>query len=88
MLSTVDVGRILGEERRDGKTGALPAATVRQYLADSKGGRFRDHPFPEPGGRVGRSPVWLPDQIPAIREWARTRPGAGTRTDLRQEPSS
>ncbi len=86
MLTTVEVGEILGEERQDGKTGPLPPATVRQYLAESKPtskrGRFKKHPFPEPAGRAGRSPIWDPSQEQAIREWARTRLGAGTRTDL------
>lgn len=91
MLTTIEVGQILGEERQDGKTGPLPPATVRQYLAESqktsKKGRFVKHPFPEPAGRAGRSPIWDPDQEDAIREWARTRPGAGARTDLRKKTS-
>jgi len=83
VLSTVDVGRILGEERQDGKTGPIPAATVRQYLADSRSGRrFPGHPFPEPDGRIGRSPAWNKDREQEIREWARTRLGAGFRRDL------
>jgi hypothetical protein len=86
VLSTVEVGKILGQERQDGKTGPLPAATVRQYLADSRSGRrFKGHGFPEPKGKVGRSPVWLPSQEQEIREWARTRLGSGARTDLTRD---
>lgn len=86
MLDTVAVGEILGQERRDGKTDPIPAATVRQYLHDSRSGRrFKDNPFPEPAGKAGRSPVWLAEQEEDIREWARKRPGPGARTDLISE---
>lgn len=86
-MDTIEVGRILGEERRDGKTGPIPASTVRQYLADSKSGRrFKGDPFPLPAGKAGRSPVWdRATQEQALREWARRRPGAGARTDLTKE---
>jgi hypothetical protein len=83
VLTAKDVGRILGEERRDGRTGALASKSVSQYLVESKkGGRFATHPFPQPAGRVGQWPYWLPDQEAEIREWARNRPGPGARTDL------
>lgn len=92
MLTTVEVGVILGEERQDGKTGPLSAASVRQYLAESKStskrGRFKDHPFPKPARHAGRSPIWSLDQEEAIREWARTRLGSGARTDLTRGKST
>jgi hypothetical protein len=91
-LTTVEVGQILGEERQDGKTGPLSPATVRQYLAESKStskrGRFRNHPFPAPADRAGRSPIWDPGQEQAIREWARARLGAGARTDLARDKAN
>jgi hypothetical protein len=84
MLTTTDVGRILGEERakRDGtppeEAGSLRPKTISQYLVDSKpGNRYADHPFPEPAYRHGLRPFWTPDQEAAIREWARSRPGPG-----------
>lgn len=83
MLSTTDVGRILGEERRDGRTGPLGQKTVSQYLVESApGGRFEKNPFPAPHGHLGNRPFWLPEQEAAIRDWARSRPGQGARTDL------
>ena len=90
VLTTTEVGRILGEYRPLPKDAAdapntqpLSGKTVSQYLVESKpGGRYAEHPFPAPAGRVGQWPYWLPEQEPAIREWAAKRAGAGARTDL------
>jgi hypothetical protein len=84
VLTTVDVGVILGEERARRKgipldqAKPLASKSVSQYLVDSKkGGKLADHPFPPPAGRIGNRPYWLPEQGPEIRKWARERPGEG-----------
>lgn len=33
----------------------------------------RDHPAPKPVDKIGRTPVWSPDEV---REWHRNRPGS------------
>jgi hypothetical protein len=90
VLTAQDVGRILGEYRprpkdpeKEPDTSPLTAKSVSQYLVESKpGGRFANHPFPAPAGRIGQWPYWLPEQESEIRDWAVSRPGAGARTDL------
>lgn len=52
--------------------------TVLQYRIESKaGGRYANHPFPEPDGYQGRSPCWAIGRTIEIREWDRTRVGRG-----------
>lgn len=94
MLTAKDVGVILGEYRPVPKpskknpnpvrnTSPLTPKSVSQYLVESKpGGRYAHHPFPQPAGRIGQWPYWLPSQEKEIREWADGRLGAGKRTDL------
>jgi hypothetical protein len=52
--------------------------TVHKYLWESHpGGRYSDHPFPTPDGRIGRSPYWNPDRVQEIQQWAAGRKGRG-----------
>lgn len=94
LLTAKDVGRILGEYRPVPKkptkrnptmerdASPLSPKSVSQYLVESKaGGRYAEHPFPQPAGRVGQWPYWLPEQESEIRAWAESRLGAGARTD-------
>lgn len=68
VLDTTAVGELLGVKPK----------TISQYLLESKqGGRYADHPFPAPHGRVGNSPYWLPEQADEIRQWDATRVGQG-----------
>jgi len=69
VLTSEDVARVLGVKSR----------TVRQYLYESSrpDGRYANHPFPKPAGRIGRWPYWLPEQEQEIREWDAGRAGQG-----------
>lgn len=78
MMLIADVAALLGE-------GVKPK-TVSQYLAESRTGlgrdgkrkgRYADHPFPEPDGRVGRAPWWRLERRAEILAWAAERPGQG-----------
>ena len=52
---------------------AVTARTIAAYQA-----RYAEsHPFPEPAGKVGRSPYWLESQREAIIKWDEGRPGRG-----------
>jgi hypothetical protein len=52
--------------------------TISQYLVESgPEGRYADHPFPAPDGRIGRGPYWLRKREKEIRKWAETRAGQG-----------
>lgn len=52
--------------------------TVSQYLTESRpGGRYEQHTFPTPNGRIGRAPWWALDRADEIREWNANRPGQG-----------
>ena len=54
------------------------AKTVSEYLSYSKpGGRYENHPFPEPDGYIGRGPWWLPERVDEVRRWAEGRRGRG-----------
>ena len=77
-LDCTAVGIILG--RCAGRK-PLAARTVSTYMTQSTtpGGRYVDHPFPAPNNYIGRHPYWLPDRVPEIEHWARTRVGQGTR---------
>lgn len=56
----------------------VKTATIRHYRADSlPGGRYENHPFPEPDGHLGSTPYWLRDRDDQIRAWAAARPGKG-----------
>jgi hypothetical protein len=56
----------------------VKAATIRHYRAVSlPGGRYADHPFPEPSGHLGQTPYWLSERNDEIRAWAAARPGKG-----------
>lgn len=68
ILGTEEVGALLG----------INAATVLKYLHwCEEGGRYEDHPFPEPAGIVSRVYYWTEEQVPQILEWKRTRAGRG-----------
>jgi hypothetical protein len=68
VLDLDGVGEILG----------VKGKTISQYLAESKGkGRYADHPFPAPHGRIGNGPYWLLEQADEIRQWDATRVGQG-----------
>lgn len=63
-----DVGKILGVTGR----------TVSKYLSSSQnGGRYADHQFPKPDGRMGKSPYWLKSRFDEIWDWHRARRGQG-----------
>ncbi|MEU2169596.1 hypothetical protein ACH47V_26450 [Micromonospora chersina] len=52
--------------------------TISQYLTESRpGGRYAQHPFPAPGGRLGRAPWWHPGRADEIRDWDAEWPGQG-----------
>lgn len=54
--------------------------TISQFLVESKpGGRYSEHPFPTPDGRIGRGPYWLAARRQDIVEWDESRPGRGVR---------
>lgn len=56
----------------------VKAATIRHYRAVSApGGRYADHPFPEPDGHLSNVPYWLVTSDDKIRAWAAGRPGKG-----------
>jgi hypothetical protein len=82
-LNLAAVGRVLGTFRPDGSGAPLTAKSVSIYIQESKpGGRYESHPFPQPAGRVGGgpgggAPYWTADQVSAIEEWGRNRPGQG-----------
>jgi hypothetical protein len=62
------VGKILG----------LTPDTVTRYMRESlPDGRYASHPFPDPDGRLGNSPYWLPDRTAEIYNWGVTRIGRG-----------
>jgi hypothetical protein len=68
VLTTADVASLLG----------VKPATIRHYRADSlPGGRYADHPFPAPNGKVGPLVYWNLDREQEIRDWAASRPGSG-----------
>lgn len=68
LRTTADLARLLG----------VQPATIRHYRADSlPGGRYENHPFPEPDGKLGAAPYWEPGRDEEIRKWAATRPGQG-----------
>lgn len=68
LRSTADLARLLG----------VKPATIRHYRADSlPGGRYENHPFPEPDGLFGGRPYWLPDREGEVRAWAVKRAGQG-----------
>jgi len=85
VLTIADVADLLGEH--------IKQKTVSTYLTESREivgrgdkarrGRYADHPFPAPNGYYGRAPWWAIERAEEIREWARTRPGQGSRTDRR-----
>lgn len=56
----------------------VKTATIRHYRAVSApGGRYADHPFPEPSGHLANVPYWLANRDDEIRAWAAGRPGQG-----------
>jgi hypothetical protein len=66
--TTADLAALLG----------VKPATIRHYRADSRpGGRYADHPFPDPDGHLGITPYWNPERDQEIRAWAAERPGQG-----------
>jgi len=67
-LSTRDVAALLG----------VKPETVRFYRAHSKpGGRYENHPFPEPDFVLGVVPAWSAERRQDIVDWDRTRVGQG-----------
>lgn len=68
LRTTADVARLLG----------VKPATIRHYRADSlPGGRYAEHPFPAPDGKLGAAPYWRAERDEEIRKWAADRPGQG-----------
>jgi len=68
LLTTADVANLLG----------VKPATIRLYRTSSRpGGRYEQHPFPEPDSHVGINPVWLAGREEEILKWAMTRIGKG-----------
>lgn len=68
LLTTADVADLLG----------IKAGTVRLYRTSSRpGGRYEQHPFPEPDDHVGINPVWRSGRKEEILRWSATRPGQG-----------
>jgi hypothetical protein len=68
VLGIADVGEIL----------KLSPETITRYMRESRGdGRYVDHPFPAPDGRVSNSPYWLPVRVEELRNWRSSRPGRG-----------
>lgn len=47
--------------------------------------RQRYDDFPDPDVMAGVSPGWRAERIAEIERWRQSRPGPGTRTDLREE---
>jgi predicted DNA-binding transcriptional regulator AlpA len=56
--------------------GVLPA-TVRNWMKDSRKGRYRDRPFPVPDGPVRNLSLWRRDRLPEITAWVESREGRG-----------
>ncbi len=68
LLTTANVADLLG----------VKPATIRLYRTSSRpGGRYEQHPFPEPDDHVGINPVWMAGRKEEILKWAATRPGQG-----------
>ena len=68
LLTTANLADLLG----------VKPATIRLYRTTSRpGGRYEQHPFPEPDTHVGINPVWLAARKTEILEWAATRAGQG-----------
>lgn len=79
MLDRTAVAKILGVQPK----------TVSQYLLESRGeGRYADHPFPTPDGRIGGGPYWLRKREREIRRWAADRPGQGVGGGRPRKPIS
>jgi len=56
----------------------VKTATIRHYRAVSApGGRYANHPFPEPDGHLGNVPYWFVTSDNKILAWAAGRPGQG-----------
>lgn len=71
ILDSADVGALIGD--------GISARTVSIYRRMSRpGGRYAANPFPEPAGKIGGHPYWLPKQISDIRAWDAARPGTGS----------
>jgi hypothetical protein len=52
--------------------------SISQYLTESReGGRYADHPFPKPDGRIGRGPWWNKKRKAEFLKWQEARPGRG-----------
>lgn len=67
-LTLTDVADLLG----------IKPETLRAYRTHSApGGRYEQHPFPEPDDRLGNNLMWKSAREPEIRDWAAKRPGKG-----------
>lgn len=48
--------------------------TITRYMNFSKpGGKYEETPFPQPDGRVGDRPYWMPETVSRIRVWSSSR---------------
>lgn len=82
VLDLAAVGVVLGRLRTGSAAGygdaPLTAKTVSAYMTESRpGGRYENHPFPEPDGYVAKAPFWMATRIPEIEAWALNRAGQG-----------
>jgi hypothetical protein len=88
VVFAIDVAQMWSEEASQaaGKPVEVSLSTVWSYVGKSKpGGRYEDHPVPEPrrAGRSNRSALmWTGCQRGELRAWWKARPGAGYRSDL------
>lgn len=58
--------------------------TITRYINFSKpGGKYEHNPFPQPDGRVGDRPYWMPGTVVKIRAWAGTRRKWNRRSSIR-----
>lgn len=68
VLTTADVASLLG----------VKAATIRHYRADSlPGGRYAEHPFPKPDGKIGPLAYWNLGRERELLDWSAMRAGKG-----------
>jgi hypothetical protein len=72
------VVKILNDARALEDKRPLKSKTISQFLVESKaGGRYAEHPFPPPDGRVGKSPVWKRGREQEFVTWDEGRVGQG-----------
>lgn len=79
MATASDPGGPVLTAEQVGKALGITRDTVIRYLWESEGfgRRYSSHPFPQPRGKIGRSPYWVAEQLDAITQWHAQRPGRG-----------